>query len=316
MQTIRNRCLLAKEETGGYGVDPTPTVAANAIEAKNVKVNYIGDLLERDNVRSNISPVSPVVGKRYVEVTFECELKGSGTKGTAGRIGDLLEACSFAETPSAGSSVTYVPTSSGQKSVTIYVYDLDSSSAVLKKITGAVGTINVRCVAGQYATLEFIMRGLYNAPEDVALPGAPEYEITLPPIVESAAFTLAPSSAGVLITQEVSISLNNEIAERDDISTTSAIKAFTIVGRKPKGSFNPEAALIATHGFWADWVASEQRALSIVIGSASGNKCTITAPKVTVDSIADADRDGLLTRDIPFSLGQNAGNDEISIVFA
>jgi hypothetical protein len=312
MQTVRNRVLLAKEENV-YGTDPTPTVANNAIEAKNVKVNYIGDLLERNNIRNNISPVSPVIGKRYIEVTFECELKGSGTKGTAGRIGDLLEACSFAETASAGSSVTYVPTSSGQKSVTIYVYDLDSSSAVLKKITGAVGTINVRCVAGQYATLEFIMRGLYNAPVDVALPSAPTYETTLPPIVESAAFTL--NAIDTLVVQDVTVNVANEIAVRDDMSVANAIKAFTVIGRKPKGSFNPEAALIAAYDFWADWIASTQKALSIVIGSASGNKCTITAPKVTIDSLADADRDGILTRDIPFSLGQDAGNDEIQLKF-
>jgi hypothetical protein len=312
MQTVRNRLLLVKEESI-YGSDPTPTVAANAIEAKNVKVSYIADLLERDNIRSNISPVSPVVGKRHIEVSFEVELKGSGTKGTAGRIGDLFEACSFAEVASAGSSVTYSPTSSGQKSVTIYIYNLDTGSAVLNKITGAVGTMNVKCVAGQYATLEFTLKGLYNAPTDVTLPSAPTYETTLPPIVESSTFTL--NSVSTLVVSEVNINMENAIAERDDVSTANAIKAFTITGRKPKGSFNPEAGLVGDYGFWADWIASTQRALSIVIGSASGNKCTITAPKVTIDSIADADRDGILARDIPFSLGQNVGSDEISIKF-
>jgi hypothetical protein len=189
MQTIRNRILLAKEEAI-YGTDPTPTVAANAIEAKNVKVNYMGDLLERDNVRSNISPVSPVVGKRWVEVSFDIELKGSGTKGTAGRIGDLLEACSMAETASAGSSVVYVPTSSSQKSVTLWIYDNDSASAVLHKVTGAMGNFSIKLTAGQYGVISFAFKGKYNAPTDVALTVAPTYESTTPPIVESAVFTL------------------------------------------------------------------------------------------------------------------------------
>jgi hypothetical protein len=312
MQTIRNRVLLAKVETA-YGSDPTPTVAANAIEAKNIKVNYIGDKLERDNVRNNISAVSPVIGKRHVEVTFECELKGSGTKGTAGRIGALLQACSFTETTSAGSSVIYTPASTSQKSVTMYIYDIDSASTVLKKITGAVGNLQVKCTAGQYGTLSFSMKGLYNAPSDVAAPTDPTYETTLPPIVESASFTL--NSVSGLYVNEVNINVNNEIAERDDISTANAIAAFTVTGRKPSGSFNPEAVIIATYGFWADWIASTQRALSMVIGSASGNKCTITAPKVTIDSIGDADRNGILTRDIPFSLGMNAGNDEMQFKF-
>ena len=313
MQTVRNRILLAKEETGGYGVDPTPTVAANALEARNVKVSYQGDLLERDNVRSNISPVSPVVGKRWVEVTFDVELKGSGTKGTAGRIGDLLEACSMAETASAGSSVTYVPTSSSQKSVTIYVYDNDTGSAVLHAITGAMGNFTIKLTAGQYGVLSFAFKGLYNAPSDVALTSAPTYETTAPPIVESAVFTLGLDED--LIAQEVNLDIGNEIAMRDDISSANGIKGIVVANRKGKGSFNPEATLIATYDFWTDWTGSAQKALSAVIGSASGNKCTITAPKVTIDNIADGDRERVLTRDIPFSLGQNAGNDEISLKF-
>jgi hypothetical protein len=312
MQTIRNRILLAKEESV-YGSDPTPTVSANAMEAQNVKVNYIGDLLQRDNIRGNISAVSPVVGKRYVEVTFSMELKGGGTKGTAGRIGDLLEACSFSEVASAGSSVTYTPASSSQKSITIYVYNLDSASAVLEKVTGAVGTVAIKLKAGNYAQLDFTFRGLYNAPSDVALPAAPTFETTLPPVVESAAFTL--NSVATLVVGDLSLDIGNDIAERDDITTANAIKSFFVIGRKPKGTFNPEATLVATYGWHADWIASTQRALSVVVGSASGNKVTITAPKVTIDSIADADINGVLGIDVPFSLGQNAGNDEIQLKF-
>jgi hypothetical protein len=312
MQTVRNRVLLAKEESV-YSSDASPSVANNALEVKNLKINWQGDLLERDNVRSNISPVSPVVGKRWVEVNFDLELKGSGSIGVAGRIGDLLEACSMAETASVGSSVIYVPTSSGQKSVTLYVYDNDSASAVLHKITGAMGNFNIKLTAGQYGVLSFALKGMYNAPTDVALPSAPTYESTIPPIVESASFTL--NSDTDLIVQELSLDLGNEIAVRDDISSANGVKGFIIANRKGKGNFSPEALLVAGYDFWADWIASSQRALSVVVGSARGNKCTITAPKVTLDNIADGERERVLVRDIPFSLGQNVGNDEIQLKF-
>jgi hypothetical protein len=312
MQTVRNRVLLAKEETV-YGTDPTPTVAANAIEASNIKINYQADLLQRDNVRSNISPVSPIVGKRWVEVSFDVELKGSGTRGTAGKIGDLLEACSMAETASAGSSVVYLPTSLAQKSITMYIYNNDASSAVLNKITGARGSFTIKAPAGQFAVLSFTFKGIYNAPTDVALPSAPTYETTIPPIVESCVFTL--NSLATLIVQELNLDLANEVASRDDISSVAGILQFIITNRNPKGSFNPEALLVASYGFWADWVAASQRALSCVIGVTSGNIITITAPKVTIDNISDGERDRILTKEIPFSLGQNAGNDEISIKF-
>lgn len=312
MQTIRNRILLIKEEAT-YGVNSAPTVAANAIEASNIKISYQGDLLVRDNVRSNISPVSPILGRRWVEITFNVELKGGGTRGTAGKLGDLLEACSMAETASVGSSVTYVPTSTSQKSVTVYAYDNDVGSAVLTQITGAVGTFSLKITAGQYAVLSFTFRGIYNAPTDVALPSAPTYETTAPPVVESCAFTL--NALTTLIAQELNLDLANEITDRDDISSANAIKAFNISNRNPKGSFNPEAILVASYNFWADWVAATQRALSIVIGATQGNIITITAPKVTIDTIGEGERERVLTREIPFTLGQNVGNDELSIKF-
>jgi len=62
-------------------------------------------------------------------------------------------------------------------------------------------------------------------------------------------------------------------------------------------------------------VGATQRELSLVIGSAAGNKVTISAPKVTLDSIADGERESLLTREIPFTLGQDSGDDEVEIKF-
>ena len=313
MFTVLNRLLLAKEESI-YNTDPTPSGAANAIEVRDIKLNINADLLTRDNVRSNISPVAPVIGKRYCEISFTAELKGSGTKGTAGRIGDLLKACAFAETVSAGSSVVYLPCSTGKKSCTIYLYDNDSSaSAILHKITGCIGTLSIKATAGQYASIDFNFKGNYVADTDAALPSAPTYETTTPPVVESAAYSFGGVST--LVVQELTIAMDNSISERDDISSVNGIKGFEITGREPKGSMNPEAVSVATMNFSAVMVASTQNALSVVIGSAAGNKCTITAPKCVIESVSDGDRERFLTRDIPFRLGQNVGNDEISIKF-
>lgn len=310
---LRNKTLLAKEE-GTYGSDPTPTVAENAIEARNVKVNYTGDVLERDYVRGNISPVSPILGQHHAEITFEMDLKGSGTAGTAGRLGDLLEACGYAETASVGSSVVYKPTSDSIKSVTFYVYEhVSASSSRLHKITGARGNVQIKMTAGQMAVLSFAFKGKYNLPTDVAHPATPTYESTLPPVVKSASFSLNSNSN--LIVQEVTLDSANELVKQDDINDATSLKGFLITGRKPAGQFNPEAVSVATYDFWSDWIASTARALSVVVGATAGNKCTITAPKVTVDAINEGDRNGILTTDIPFRCSQNAGNDELVLTF-
>ncbi len=315
MYLSKNRLLLAKKETV-YGTDPTPTVADNALEVKAIKVNYQADLLDREIMRSSLSPRTPIVGKRWAEVTFTAELKGSGTKGVAPKIGALLQACGFAETASVGSSVLYSPSSSAIASVTVYVYDLDldGGNARLHQLTGCRGQVSLKAEAGKLAELEFKMQGMYEAVTDVAAPSSPTFETTKPPVVESCNFTL--NSNTDLVVQNISIDMNNEVVSQDDISTANAIKGFIITGRKPSGTFNPEAVLAATYDFLADWVAATERALSMVVGSVAGNICTISAPQVALSSLADSDKSGILTNDIPFRLsGSAAGDDELTLNF-
>jgi hypothetical protein len=176
-----------------------------------------------------------------------------------------------------------------------------------------MGNFTMKLTAGQYGVLSFSFKGNYNAPTDTALVGAPTYESTIPPIVESCSMTL--NSDEDLIVQELSVDIGNEVSGRDDINSPNGLLGYIIANRKGKGTFNPEAMLIADYDFWTDWVGATQRALSAVVGTVDGNKVTITAPKVTIDNISDGERERVLTREIPFSLGQNAGNDELVLKF-
>lgn len=307
------RILLGKEEAT-YNSDPTPTVGSNAIDAENVEIAYEGDVLERNPVRGNLSPSEPVLGKRSVKLTFEVEIKGSGSAGTAPRIGDLLEACGMAETVSAGSSVVYLPSSTTMKSITFYLYDLqDSGSAVLHKVSGARGSFQLSAEAGNIAKLSFTFFGLYQIPTDATAPSAPTLESTKPPIVESATFTL--NGVTSLVVAGVALDAQNNVVASDDVSSANGIAKFAITGRKPTGKFSPEAVLLATYDFWTDWKNATARALSLIIGSSAGNKCTVSAPKVTLDSIGSEDGGGILRRGIPFRLAGNAGNDEYQFKF-
>lgn len=308
------RILLAKEEST-YGTDPTPVVASNAIDAEKIEISYEGDVLERNPVRGYLSPVAPAgIGKRSVKLSFDVELKGSGSAGTAAKLGDLLEACGFAETVSAGSAVSYAPSSGAIKSITLYLYDLqDSGSCVLHKVKGARGTMQLNAAAGQIAKFSFTFNGLYELPTDAAAPSAPTYESTKPPVVESAQVTLNGVSS--LVVSEVSLDMQNNIVSSDDVNAATGISKFALTGRKPTGKIAPEAVLLATYDFWTDWKNAAERAASLVIGATAGNIITISMPKLTIDSIAGGDRNGILTRDLPFRASASAGNDEVSIIF-
>lgn len=309
----KQKLLLAKEESV-YGTDPTPTVGDNAIDASDIKINYVGDVLDRNLMRDNLSPTNPVIGKRYIEISFNCEIKGSGSAGTAPALGDLLEACGLTESVSAGSSVTYTPSANTMKSVTFYLYDVSigSGSSRMHEINGARGNVNFVMEAGQIARAEFSFQGLYNIPVDCSAPSTPTFESTLPPVVNSASFTLNSVS---LVAQAVSIDMGNEVSQSENVSATTGISSFQIVGRKPVGQFNPEAVLLATYDFWSDWTGATKRALSIAVGATAGNICTITAPKVTLDALSEGELNGIMTADIPFHLGVNSGNDEIQLKF-
>ncbi len=309
----KRKVILVKEESV-YGTDPTPVPASNSIDAQDITVNYQGEVLERNLQRSTLSKNAPVIGKRYIEVQFSCELKGSGAVGTAPQLGDLLEACGFAETVSAGSSVVYLPTSDSQKSVTIYVYEVgDNGSSILNKITGARGNVSFQMDAGQIARASFSFQGIYNAKTDVTTPTGMSYESTKPPIVESASFEF--NSVADLVAQSVSIDMGNEINPDDDISSSGGVARFSIIGRAPNGSFNPEATQQSTIDYQTLMLASTEVALSMAVGSVAGNICTITAPKVTIDNVSQGDRGNKVIDELPIRLNADSGDDEIELNF-
>ena len=93
----RKRVILAKVETT-YGVDPTPTGAANAILVRNLNVTpQDADFSDRNLVRPYIGRSEQLPAAIRAMVDFEVEMAGSGTAGVAPGYGPLLRACGFSE---------------------------------------------------------------------------------------------------------------------------------------------------------------------------------------------------------------------------
>lgn len=312
--------ILCGLEEATYGTDPSPSVGTDDIDAKNIVVNYPTEKLDRDLQRESLSPKNPITGKKWIEISFTCELKGSGTHGTAPQIGDLLEACGFSESigedGGGSSSVVYTPASMGHKSITFNLYEVNASSGgdyIKHTIKGARGDVNFAFEAGQIARAEFTFQGLYTKPSDIADPGDPSYESSSPPIVDSLSLSYGGNSD--LVAQAVNIALGNDVSEKPDLNTQYGIAGYRINGRTPTGDFNPEAVLLATYDFWQDLVNSEKNALSLTLGSTQGNILEVSAPKVTLDNIDQGERNGITTKEIPFTLGMDAGDDELSLAF-
>ena len=152
---VHRQLLLAKAETT-YGTDSSPTAATNSILVQNVSYSETGlRMAKRPALRGNsIAPLQDIYAGQLRDISFECEVKGSGVAGTVPEIDPLLQACGMSVTTVALTSNTYAPNSNSatQGSVSMYLY-LDGSLMNGNIIvTNAVSTFSQVKVVGQVKT--------------------------------------------------------------------------------------------------------------------------------------------------------------------
>lgn len=302
---VRKYVLLAKVETV-YGSDASPT-ASDVILVENLKITPMFDLLDRKNVAlPDLDKLPSLIGKFAWQVTFDCELRGSGGAATTPPDwGKLLRACSMSET--IATEVTYTPESAGQESVTIYCY-LDG---LLHKMTGCVGTFEFKGEVGQPAKFSFEFRGKMSAmPADSANPTV-TFQNTTPPLCLAAGFNYG--SWDVPVTK-FSFNVNNTLAPREDVRETYGYLGFFVSDRAPEGGFDPEVQTLASKDLWGDLVDRTPAALDITLGSGTGGTVEFAAPKCYLKDIGYADRNGILNYDARFECARNTGNDSFTII--
>lgn len=315
MVMLKKRSVVLAKLEVTEGVDPVPTPGANAILVSNPVPKPGGELLTRNFDRASLSPLPHVIGLKEFGVTFDTELKGSGTAdlGLAAdvpEIDPLLQACGFAVTLTAGpaGNITYDPASDSLKTITLYVY-LDG---ILHKIHACRGSFSFNAEAGKFGTFSWTFKGLYVAPTDAAIPGGAVFNAQKPPPFLNASLTLAGYAA---IIQAFSFDMANDIQRREDANSAEGVIGFVIGGRDTQGSINPEAVPEATHPFWADWKNATEKAFAATFGSVVGAKIDITAPKAQAREMSWGDRNTVRTYEIPLTLAQNAGDDEVKLKF-
>lgn len=164
---LRATAILAAIEAT-VGVDAVPTGAANALLISNVNITPLNvSNVDRDLIRGYFGASEQLAGTAFVQVTFEVELAGSQTAGTAPAWGPLLRACGFAETLATGPArVEYSPITSSVPSLTIY-YHLDG---VLHKLLGARGNCDIKAELGGIPKLSFSFSGIDGGVAVVANP--------------------------------------------------------------------------------------------------------------------------------------------------
>lgn len=306
---FKKKTLLVKPEVT-YGTDPVPD-GSNVVVTKNLSINpYEGNTVSRDIDRDALGNDIEINTAPNVTISFDVELAGSGTAGTAPGYGPLLRACGFSETENTGTDVTYQPVSEGFESAAFYF----QQSGQLHKVTGCRGSVKFNLAKGSLPSMSFSFTGLYHDPVTQAAPTGLDtspYKAPLP--VNSVNTTL--SIAGYAAKAEsMDVDMANNVVFRDLIGSQSVI----ITDRAPAGSLTIEAPDLATKNFFAASASHSGvtlHPLSVVHGKTAGQIVELSAPTVQLSGISMGDSDGILTYSMNTRLiPTDAGDDEFSLI--
>ncbi len=152
----RNTVILAKIEATP-GVDAAPVGATDAILVSNQTINPLNATnIDRNILKGFFGGSEQLVGNAFVEASFDVEIAGSGTAGTAPAWGPLLRACGFAEAVTAVTRVDYTPISTGLECLTIYYYD----DGALHKLLMARGDASIKMGSGERPVFSMKFMGI------------------------------------------------------------------------------------------------------------------------------------------------------------
>ena len=306
MALTRKRLIQVKKEST-YGTDSTP-IGTDALLVRNLEITPIeADVVSRDLIRNYLGNSPQLLAQTRVSITFQVELAGSGTAGTAPRYGAILQACGLSETIVASTSVTYAPVSSAFSSATIYF----NNDGIRHILTGCRGTWSMSLEVGEIPKISFEFTGIFNAPTDETQP-SPTFSNQADPVVVNSANTATLQVHGyAACLSAFSLDLANETPFRQLAGCTQQVM---ITDRKPEGEVTIEAPTIAAKNYFS--AASTQTAgqFSWVHGTTAGNIVTFTAPTATLGSPEYEDSDGIIMLKLPFMPQPTAAaNDEFTL---
>lgn len=281
MLSFRRKTILSKIEAT-YAVDSVPTAAADAVLAFDVKISPMkGQAAERDlgSATPWFSAAQQFPTDLYAELSFEVDLIGHATRGTAPGWHNLMRACGFGAVVTVGTSVVYNPVSTGFVSLTHY-FHLDG---IMHRLRGSRGTVSLAFSEHNLPRLRFRFIGFFEVATDVALP-APVYTPYQAPLPVNVSNTTTFTVNGVALPMEsFTLDAGNDLVYRELVNFQQVL----ITDRRPSAEARVQAQLMAT--FNPFLLARDQTgfALNLVHGAGSGRIVTVAAPSLRMQAPED-----------------------------
>lgn len=302
----RSKTLLGKIETA-YATDPTPTGAANAILAMNVTFTpQEGEVVQR-NLERPFFAANPFVAMAFrSQISFEVDLVGSGTAGTAPAWGPLLRACSVAEVVTAGTKVEYTPITDNPESIALY-FDVDGIKHIM---LGARGTAVIRLGVNGNPVIAFTFTSLFTVPLDAAKP-VPIYTAWKDPQAASKANTPTFTIGGTaFVARDYEFDLACAVEPRMLIG----FEGILITGKDERVKMTVEAVPLATYNPTQVAALGTPKALALTHGTAAGKIVAIEHPAAQQLPLPQyQQQQGILEYSLTFVPQAVAGNDQWKI---
>jgi len=317
---IRNTVILLKPEAT-YGVDPVPVGATDALLVSSITINPFNvTLVDRKLIRSYLGASEKLVGARYVDLSVDLELTGSGVVATAPAWAPTLLACAMAQTLTATIRADYTPSSTGFGSCTIYWHD----DGPLHKATGARGAPSFKLGINNVPVMSFKFTGLYSTPTVVGNPSTVLTAWKAPQVICSAntigltfggthATGTAPLIAGGVLYSSQGI----EVDMGGEVNFNPLIGGDTVdfTNRTFTAKVTVDATAAQEAAFYVQAEAGTLQTVGMDHGTVVNQKLLLWMPSVQITNVQKAEANGkrLIALDL-LCLPTVTGNDEFRIV--
>ena len=279
-----------------------------ALLAFDPQINQNTSFTSRTPAGMGPGQLKGVPEERMGTASFQIEVKGSGTAGTLPKWAEQALIASGFKDDGTG-VLNPIIALADQKPATIGIYE----DGLLKKLRGAMANATIEGEFGKRALISFEFSGIWVAPSDMGTEPAPTLPSESPLRVAAATFNIASAAKKI---SNFSLDLGNDIQMRPSVADESGLAHAYLADRAPTISFDPEADLVANDDVFGDWIGGTEAALSINLGSTSGNQVGISGDRLQYIDPQETTRQGMIAHEMSAQLNAASGNDEISFDFS
>ncbi|MCP3979702.1 MAG: hypothetical protein GY716_10305 [bacterium] len=305
----KEQLLCKVEVTDGTYTLGSPTGAEFMPDCLDIDIDPDWDQRARRVARQTLNKAKKVVGGKKGRITFSMNLKGNTAAGTAPVQSPIWRSLGFAETISAGVSVTYKRSATDAVGFSYAVW-LDG---VIYGLKGCRADATFNHVAGEPIVAEVTVEGVWVTPVDGSSVTPPADTIEPEPFL-GAGLTFWGED---LCFETFTLEMGNEIIIPKCANDSAAYKYARRVDAEPTGSLDPEQVLLATLDIWDKWSTKEEDTLTYSIGATAGNILTFSG-NAALDGVDSADRESIRTwaSDLEFVADADAAEgDDYSFVW-